>query len=263
MIKTDSHNHLASITLSNPARLNALTVEDIERLGSEIHRLSHAEGIRCIVVRGDGDAFSSGADLIEPLDGPLAHAQMMTAVSACIRHIVDSPKIVVAVVDGVAVGVGASIALACDVIVATTRSRFILPFARMGLVPDGGVLATLAASLGRATAVRLALRGDPLTAGEAYTAGLVSTLCDPTALHQVTEDWTTDLIHTPALAQSLIKDLATKATLGTSLETSLALEHRYQRLLLQSDDFRHRLQTHRNRTTPATNPPPAEHKDTQ
>jgi enoyl-CoA hydratase len=83
---------------------------------------------------------------------------------------------VVAAVNGVAAGVGCSAALACDLVVAGESALFLLAFARVGLMPDGGATATVAASVGRARAMRMALMGEGLTGREAYDAGLVSHL---------------------------------------------------------------------------------------
>ncbi len=91
-----------------------------------------------------------------------------------IRAIVQLDKPVVAAVNGIAAGVGCSAALAADIVVATESASFLLAFARIGLMPDGGATATVAASIGRARAMRMALLAEPLSAREAYDAGLVT-----------------------------------------------------------------------------------------
>src|SRR4029077_15110233 len=93
-----------------------------------------------------------------------------------IRALTRLDKPVVAAVQGAAAGVGCSIALACDLCIAAESASFLLAFARIGLMPDGGATATVAASVGRSRAMRMALLAEPLTGREAYDAGLVSHL---------------------------------------------------------------------------------------
>ncbi len=98
----------------------------------------------------------------------------LDAANRIVRAVTGCPKPVVAAVNGVAAGVGCSTALAADLVVATESASFLLAFARIGLMPDGGTTATVAAAIGRARAMRMALLAEPLSAREAYDAGLVS-----------------------------------------------------------------------------------------
>jgi enoyl-CoA hydratase len=130
--------------------------------------------VRVVLLTGTGDAFSSGADL----SGADAHEKFdITALDRAnriIRGIVTLDKPVVAAVNGVAAGVGCSAALACDLAVAKESALFLLAFSRIGLMPDGGATATVAAAVGRPRAMRMALLGEGISGREAYDAGLVS-----------------------------------------------------------------------------------------
>jgi len=164
------------ITLDRPERLNALTAEMADRLAEELEQAAARDDVHVVVLRGTGPAFSAGADL----SGEDAHEHFdvtsLDRANRIIRAITGSPKPCVAAVNGVAAGVGCSAALACDLVVAAGSASFMLGFSRIGLMPDGGATATVAASVGRARAMRMALLGEALTAEEAYDVGLVSHL---------------------------------------------------------------------------------------
>jgi enoyl-CoA hydratase len=162
------------LTLHRPATLNALTAEDADRLAAELEGTAARDDVRVVLVAGAGDAFCAGADL----SGADAHENFdVTALDRAnriVRAVTMLDRPVVAGVRGVAAGVGCSLALACDLVVAAESARVLLAFSRIGLMPDGGATATVAASVGRARAMRMALLGEGLTGQEAYGAGLVS-----------------------------------------------------------------------------------------
>ena len=162
------------LTLNRPEVFNALTGEMADEVAAVIEGATARDDVRVIVVTGTGPAFSTGADI----SGADAHegfdVTALDRANRIIRAIVGVDKPVVAAVNGVAAGVGCSAALAADIIVATESASFLLAFARIGLMPDGGATATVAASIGRARAMRMALLAEPLGAREAYDAGLVT-----------------------------------------------------------------------------------------
>ena len=145
-----------------------------DELAALIERATADDAVRVVVVTGAGDAFSAGADI----SGADAHEHFDEATldraNRIIRAITTLDKPVVAAVNGVAAGVGCSAALAADIVVARESASFLLAFARIGLMPDGGSTATVAAAIGRARAMRMALLAEPLGAREAYDAGLVA-----------------------------------------------------------------------------------------
>jgi enoyl-CoA hydratase len=141
----------------------------------------------------------------------------------------------VAAVNGIAAGVGCSAALAADLVVAAESASFLLAFARIGLMPDGGATATVAASIGRARAMRMALLADPLTAAEAYDAGLVTHVASDEEFPGLVEKVVRRLAAGPPLAFAATKKAINAATLG-ALEGSLERERTGQTLLLRTDD---------------------------
>jgi enoyl-CoA hydratase len=162
------------LTLNRPEVFNALTGEMADEVAAVIEGATARDDVRVIVLTGTGAAFSTGADI----SGSEAHegfdVTALDRANRIIRAIVGVDKPVVAAVNGVAAGVGCSAALAADIIVATQSASFLLAFARIGLMPDGGATATVAAAMGRARAMRMALLAEPLAARQAYDAGLVT-----------------------------------------------------------------------------------------
>jgi enoyl-CoA hydratase len=150
---------------------------------------------------------------------------------------VNLPQPVVAVVQGPAAGVGASLALACDVVLASEKAFFMLAFTKIGLMPDGGASALIAASVGRHRAMRMALLAERIPAAEAYEWGLVTALYPADQFDAEVDKVVATLASGPAAALRKTKDAINAATL-TELETALEREKQGQLVLISSDDFR-------------------------
>jgi len=169
---------IATVTLSNPARLNALDLGMWKRLGAVMRELDRDKALRCVVLRGAGDkAFAAGADIAEfektRKDSKAAKKygeqleSTMAAVSGC-RHPV------VAMIHGACVGGGLEIASQCDLRICGTSSRFGVPINKVGLVVGYGEMAGLVGFVGRAAALEILLEGRILSAVEAKDMGLVN-----------------------------------------------------------------------------------------
>ena len=176
------------LTMNRPEQLNAMTAAMSDRLAEELERAAARDDVRVVLLAGAGDAFSSGADL----SGADAHENFdvssLDRANRIVRAIIALDRPVVAAVRGVAAGVGCSAALACDLVVAEESAAFLLAFARIGLMPDGGATATVAAAVGRARAMRMALLAEPLSGREAYDAGLVSHVATPRGVRRDRRD---------------------------------------------------------------------------
>jgi enoyl-CoA hydratase len=193
------------------------------------------EEVRVVVLTGSGPAFSTGADI----SGEDAHEQFdvraMDAANRVIRAVVGLDKPVVAAVNGIAAGVGCSAALAADIVVAAESASFLLAFARIGFMPDGGASATVAASIGRARAMRMGLLAEPLSAQEAYDAGLVTHLAPDEDFPALVETLVRRLAAGPPLALAATKRAINAATLS-QLEPALERERTGQSLLMRTAD---------------------------
>jgi enoyl-CoA hydratase len=223
------------LTLDRPDRLNAMTGAMSDGLAAELEGAATRDDVRVVLLAGAGGAFSSGADV----SGPDAHegfdVTSLDRANRIIRAVTGLDKPVVAAVDGVAAGVGCSTALACDLVVASPRASFLLAFARIGLMPDGGATATVAASVGRARAMRMALLGEALGARAAYDAGLVSHLTGEDDFTATVEGLLTRLAAGPPLSYAATKKAVNAATLA-HLHDALERERTGQTILLRTAD---------------------------
>jgi enoyl-CoA hydratase len=223
------------LTMNRPARLNAMTPLMTDRLAEEVEAAAGDDAARVVLVTGAGGAFCSGADV----SGTDAHEGFDVAsldrANRLVRAVVSLDKPCVAAVGGVAAGVGCSLALACDLVVAARSASFLLAFARIGLMPDGGATATVAAAVGRARAMRMALLAEPLPATDAYDAGLVSHLVDDADLPEAAQALVGRLAAGPSLAYAATKRAVNAATLGL-LDEALERERLDQTRLLRSAD---------------------------
>jgi enoyl-CoA hydratase/carnithine racemase len=156
-----------TITWNDPDRLNGLTGVMLDLASDAVERAP--DGTRVVVFTGAGRGFSTGARL----DGPINGTEPMDRANRLIRAIVACPAPVVAAVNGPAAGFGCSVALAADITIAKESAYFLLPFTNIGLMPDGGATAVVAASVGRARASAMALLGERLPAAEAAASGLI------------------------------------------------------------------------------------------
>lgn len=223
------------LTMNRPAIFNALTGEMADELAELAEEAVGRDDVRVVVLTGTGAAFSTGADI----SGDDAHEHFdvtaMDRANRIIRAIVALDKPVLAAVNGVAAGVGCSAALAADVIVAKESASFLLAFARVGLMPDGGASATVAASIGRARAMRMGLLAEPLTAREAYDAGLVTHLAPDAEFDEVVATLVRRLAAGPPLALAATKRAINAATL-TELNAALERERTGQTVLMRTTD---------------------------
>jgi enoyl-CoA hydratase len=144
---------------------------------------------------------------------------------------------VVSVVQGPAAGVGASLALACDIVIASDKGYFMLAFTKIGLMPDGGASALVAAAVGRIRAMRMALLADKIHADEAFQAGLVTAVYPADELAAQVDKVIATLVRGPVIALAKTKD-AINATTLTELEGALEREHTGQAALLRGTDYR-------------------------
>lgn len=183
---------VARITLNRPRQLNPLDLQMFVRVGDLIQQFDADPDVRVIVLGGAGGAFSSGIDLRSAGAGmaqPVAEpdASTIDAANRFTAAALRGSTPVVAVVRGVAAGIGLSVALAADLVIDAESAYFLLAFSRIGLMPDGGATALVTSSVGRATAMRMALMADPLAARDAAAAGLIA-LCAPDDELDVTVD---------------------------------------------------------------------------
>jgi 2-(1,2-epoxy-1,2-dihydrophenyl)acetyl-CoA isomerase len=167
------------LTLNRPETLNAWTRQFGEELLSVVQHEAAEDAIRAVLITGSGRGFSSGADLragFDPADDgkPDIYKELHEIYHPVIAGVRRLPKPVVAAVNGPAVGIGCSLALACDLIMAAESAYFGLAFVNIGLMPDGGSTAFVPPAVGRARAFQMALLGERIPAPQALEWGLVN-----------------------------------------------------------------------------------------
>ncbi|MEU5948435.1 enoyl-CoA hydratase-related protein [Micromonospora sp. NPDC047465] len=250
-IVVERQGGVVRVGLDRPERLNALDLPAMRGLGAVLDRLAVDQTVRCVVLAGRGRAFCAGADLAaaDPATPVGLREEMMAAANHVVRRLTTLPAPVLAAVDGGALGVGASLALACDLVVASSRSYFVLPFLSVGLMPDGGASVTAAASMGRARAMRAALLGERISAGEAAEIGLIAEACDASTFEARVRELATRIAQGPRAATALTKQAVNAATLP-DLDAALRREAEGQTTLMGTADFREGIAAFAQRRAP-------------
>lgn len=234
-------NSVAWLTLNRPETLNAWN----RQLGQELlQALQHAEAaddVRVLVLVGAGRAFSSGADLtsiegLGPNGRPDVRSLLRDVYNPVILKVRAIPKPVLAAVRGAAAGIGCSLALAADLVIASESAFFLMAFANIGLGLDGGASAFLQARLGRARANEMALLAQRIPASTALQWGLVNRVVPDAELVDAAEQLAGQLAAGPPRSYAAIK-----RTLGERSDRGLAelldLEATLQQTLIESGDF--------------------------
>jgi 2-(1,2-epoxy-1,2-dihydrophenyl)acetyl-CoA isomerase len=231
----------ACIELNRPAVMNAWDDQLPEDLAAALTFVEDEPSVRAVVITGRGRAFSAGADVHKLVrdvdDGSLDVGRSLrersNPIVLQIRHM---PKPVVAAVNGPAAGIGVSLALTCDLVIAAESAFFVVAFTRIGLTPDGGASLFLAARLGHARASRLALQAERLPAAEACEWGLIDHVVADAGHWAAAEQLVAELAAGPTRAYAATKR-ALHAALYPHLEHQMELETRLQEELARSADF--------------------------
>jgi 2-(1,2-epoxy-1,2-dihydrophenyl)acetyl-CoA isomerase len=237
----DQSEGLGRVTLNRPDRLNAWTTE----FGRELKQVVTADAadpsVRAVLVTGAGRGFSSGADLKEGFD-PAADGlpdvrkeleQLYHPIIAGIRRL---EKPVVAAVNGAAVGIGASLAFACDLVLAAESAFFGLAFVNIGLMPDGGSTLFVPAAVGKARALEMALLGERIPARRALEWGLVNRVLPDDRLMDEATKLVDALAKGPTRSYASSKR-ALNRVLYPDLDGQLDLEAELQQGLARTRDF--------------------------
>ncbi|MGH2760367.1 MAG: enoyl-CoA hydratase/isomerase family protein [Actinomycetota bacterium] len=196
------------ITLNRPDVKNAIAPAHRDRVIELLEEAGADDATRCVVITGSGGSFCSGADLrgSAPTDDSVADV-IRKGAQRLIGSVLDCPKPVVAGVDGVAAGIGAHLAFACDLVVATQEARFIEVFVRRALVPDGGGAYLLVRLIGPHKAKELIFFGGDVQAQDAREMGLVNRVVPAEDLDAVLREWAGRLAAGPTRTISLAKKL--------------------------------------------------------
>jgi len=204
--------HIATVTLNRPEKLNAATFEMAEQLHAAFQRARDEDDVRCVILTGAGRAFCAGDD-IEKAWGTEATDEILREISDVqprvtpeVAWLVDFPKPMIAAVNGPAIAVGMDFALMCDIRLASEQARFGQFFVRMGLMPDIPGLWRLPQLVGPSRAAELLFTGDMIDAAEAERIGLVSRVVPPDELVPAARDLASRIAANSPLSLRYIKE---------------------------------------------------------
>lgn len=226
-----------TITLNRPAVRNAIDIPLRIELADALQAADADTSVRAIVLTGSGGVFCSGGDIstMHRMEAEAARERAQLA-QRVIRAIWNTPKPVVAAVEGAAFGAGAALALACDRVVAARDARFATTFTRVGLAGDMGIFASLPRRVGIARARQMLLMPEPVAGDQALAWGLVDALADPGATVGAALADASQLARGPGDAYGVIKSLLAVSPTMHPLEV-LDQEVAHQAVLFGSDDF--------------------------
>ena len=241
-IKLEKSNGVAKLTLNRPDRLNSFNVQMHEELQTALDDIATDGETRCLMITGEGRGFCAGQDLGDravTADGQAPDLGMSVEkfYNPLIRRITNLRMPVVCALNGVAAGAGASLVMACDIVIAARSASFILSFAKVGLVPDSGSSWHFTRALGLPRAKALAMLGNKLKAEQAEQWGLIYQLVDDENLMDEANKLSSYLATQPTEALANIKELV-HTSFDFSLNEQLERERKAMQYLGRSHDYK-------------------------
>jgi 2-(1,2-epoxy-1,2-dihydrophenyl)acetyl-CoA isomerase len=245
----------ARLTLNRPDRLNSFTVQMHGELHAALDEIEADKSVRTLLITGAGRGFCAGQDLSDRAVTPGGEApdlgeSVEKRYNPLIRRLTSLPMPVVCAVNGVAAGAGASLAFACDIVLAAKSAKFIMSFANIGLVPDSGSSWVLARLVGQARALGLALTGDPVSAEVAADWGLIWKCVDDEKLAEDADALATKFANAPTRGLAETKKLI-RTAFTRPLDEQLDLERDRMRELGRSEDYREGVDAFLNKRKPS------------
>jgi 2-(1,2-epoxy-1,2-dihydrophenyl)acetyl-CoA isomerase len=232
----ERHEGFAKITFNLPEVRNALSAEIRLGLGELFKKLGEEEAVKVIILTGSGKAFCAGGD-IRTMEGETAVSGRLRLKRGhgLIKTMLGLEKPIIGAVNGIAAGAGVSIAMACDLVVASEDARFVLSFSKIGLVPDLGLFYTLPVRVGIAKAKELMFLGDVIDAREAERLGLVNRVVAADKLEEEVKALALRLANGPGQSYAMIKSALNHWP--TDLDSLLEMEATMQAVAFSSRDF--------------------------
>jgi 2-(1,2-epoxy-1,2-dihydrophenyl)acetyl-CoA isomerase len=230
------------IRLNRPEKMNAIGTLTRKQLGDAIKQAERDDAVRVVVLTGSGRAFCSGADVTEMVgDGQMRTPEdvgnvLRNEYMPMLTRLRTMPKPVIAAMNGPAVGIGASFALACDIRIAVAEAYLMEAFINIGLAPDGGVSWLLPRLAGTAVAYEMFFTGKPLTAADAHRLGVINRVVSQERFEEEVRELATQLASQPRQAMAAAKRAVNHA-LESSYEEALEFESYLQEAQAGSPEF--------------------------
>ena len=258
----DVVDHIATITLNAPERMNTISAAMLDQLSARLLDADHDREVRCIVLTGAGRAFCAGLDLAAQMSGPKGSLGGMGSLDATpgefdirnappiVLHNVDTPTI--CALNGGAAGYGLDIALGCDIRIAATSAKLNPGFAKRGIVPESGGTWLLPRMVGYAKAAEIAFTGRTLLSNEALELGLVNRVVADSDLQTSARETAAEIAANAPLAVRAIKRMMRAAETETFEQN---VHHVFLQLLplFRTDDFREGVAAYMEKRTPDFN----------
>jgi enoyl-CoA hydratase/carnithine racemase len=221
-ILTEKHDQTLVIRINRPSHRNALTHAMYDALADALAAAENDHDIRCTLFTASEECFTAGNDLTDFSAG-LPGDFRSTPVGRFLLGLAHATKPVVAAVNGAAVGIGTTMLLHCDLVLAGKNARFQMPFANLGLCPEGGSSLLLPNWIGRVRAAELLMLGGKFDADDAYRLGLINRVCEPASTETAALETCKQLATQPPAAMRATKHLLNRSALG-ALETTMLEE---------------------------------------
>ena len=239
MIQFEIKEGVGKITLNRPDKYHSFVREMALQLQDALDKCNNDKSVRAILITATGKAFCAGQDLGEATDpnGPDLTQIVQEHYNPIIKKIRNMEKPVVAAVNGVAAGAGASIALCCDIVVATESASFIQAFSKIGLIPDSGGTFFLPRLIGMQKAAALMMTAEPVTATDAVNMGMIYKVFSDDSFEEESWKLVSKLAVMPTKGLGLTKRLL-NASYSNNFEEQLDMEDKCQTIAGNTSDFK-------------------------
>ncbi len=245
----ETNGSVATITLNRPEKFNSFDARMRADLLSVIGQAEGDEGVRIIIIKGNGPGFCAGTDLSEGVDGDLVEDLLENEYKPFLMAIHQGKKIYIAQVHRTAAGIGGALAMTCDFCVIEESANIYLAFAAIGLIPDGGKTWHLLHGMGYSRALQAIIEGRKIPAEECLALGLVNKVVPADTLDEVTCEWANELAKGAPLAQQAAKRLLKKVG-SVNYGDAISIEAREQAGLTSSKDCKNAIEAFLNKQKP-------------
>jgi 2-(1,2-epoxy-1,2-dihydrophenyl)acetyl-CoA isomerase len=245
-------NGVATITLNRPERLNAINDTMLAEMATALKSVVQDGAVRAIILKGAGRGFCAGQDVISfqepPVENQIYH-HLLGHYKPVIMLLRTIEKPIIAAINGVAAGAGASLALACDLRMMAQNASLLQAFSNIGFIPDSGSSWFLVRQVGYSRAFELAIEGERIPAERCLELGLANRVVEPQVLHVEAQAWAEKLAGRPTYALGLTKRAMNRA-LTSSLPEAIDYEAHLQQLAAESEDFAEGVKAFKEKRTP-------------
>ena len=207
-LSLDVENRVATITINRPKMMNAFNEQLVWDMGDATEKVKNDSQIRVLVITGEGRGFSAGADLTER-DASWSDTKdaLLRGYYPFLKNIIEMPKPVIGSINGAAAGIGAALAMACDLRIMAKESYIMSVFSNIALVPDGGLSFLLTRAVGYARALEFAIEAKKISSADCLSMGIANKVVELDALSSETKKWAEHLSKRSPQALSLTKKL--------------------------------------------------------